>query len=196
MAFPPYLNVATGQPAVPTPVSQPATPVYMQGTPAPQQFNMATPYYASNYNTPIDGVDYNQRLSDSLEYFMDPNSAYIQNARQRGLETAAVRGGVNSSIAAGASERAAIEAALPMAQASTGMQAGRDQAKLAEWAAANNFNRELFAQPFTSSMDMLKRFTDASLQDPELYSPSVISGYTNFFNQQMNDMLRRYFGGG
>lgn len=196
MASPPYTNATPGLPVAPTPVTQPTAPAYMQRTLAPQQFNMATPYYAPNYNTPIDGVNYDQRMSDSLEYFMDPNSAYIQNARQRGMETAAVRGGVNSSIAAGASERAALDAAMPMAQASVGMQAGLDQAKLAEWAATNSFNRELFAQPFTSSMDMLKRFTDASLQDPELYSPSVISGYTNFFNQQMNDMLSRYFGGG
>ena len=196
MASPPYTNATPGLPSVPTPVAQPAAPAYMRTTLAPQQFSMATPYYAPNYNTPIDGVNYDQRMSDSLEHFMDPNSAYIQNARQRGMETAAVRGGVNSSIAAGASERAALDAAMPMAQASVGMQAGLDQAKLAEWAATNSFNRELFAQPFTSSMDMLKRFTDASLQDPELYSPSVISGYTNFFNQQMNDMLSRYFGGG
>ncbi|MEM4546779.1 MAG: hypothetical protein QW328_08485, partial [Nitrososphaerota archaeon] len=43
------------------------------------------------------------------------NNPYIQNARQRGVEYAARRGGVNTSIAAGASERAAIEAALPIA---------------------------------------------------------------------------------
>lgn len=195
MANPPYTNATPGLPVVPTPVTQPAAPAYMQTTLAPQQFSMATPSYGANYNTPIDDVNYDQRMSNSLEYFMDPNSAYIQNARQRGMETAAVRGGINSSIAAGASERAALDAALPMAQASVGMQAGREQARLAEWAATNSFNRELFAQPFTSSMDMLKRFTDASLQDPELYSPSVISGYTNFFNQQMNDTLKRYFGG-
>lgn len=200
MASPPYTNATPGLPATPTPVAQPAAPPYMQSTLAPQQFNMATPYYAPNYNMPTEDVNYDRMLSNSLEYFMDPNSAYIQNARQRGMETAAVRGGVNSSIAAGASERAALDAALPLTQASTGMQAGlqagREQVRLAEWAATNSFNRELFAQPFTSSMDMLKRFTDASLQDPELYSPSVISGYTNFFNQQMNDMLSRYFGGG
>lgn len=196
MANPPYTNATPGLPAAPqpaAPVAQP--PAYMQSTLPLEQFTMAMPGYQGSYATPVDGVNYDQRLGNSLDYFMNPNSAYIQQARQRGMENAAVRGGVNSSIAAGASERAAMEAAVPLAQASAGMQAGIDQAKLAEWAAQQGFNRELYSIPFTSSMNMLQKFTDAGLQDPELYSPSVISGFTNFFNQQMNDMLKSYFGG-
>ena len=45
------------------------------------------------------------------------DSAYLQNARQRGLQSAQRRGMGNSSISAGASERSAIEAGLPIAQA-------------------------------------------------------------------------------
>ena len=196
MANPPYINATPGLPAAPqpaAPVAQP--PAYMQRTLPLEQFTMAMPGYQGSFTTPLDDVNYNQRLGGSLEYFMDPNSAYIQNARQRGMEQAAVRGGVNSSIAAGASERAALDAAVPLAQSSAGMQAGVDQAKLNEWAAQQGFTRELYSMPFTSSMNMLQKFTEAGLQDPELYSPSVISGFTNFFNQQMNDMLKSYFGG-
>lgn len=185
------------------PVGQPqqlgrpaGTPSYMGGTLPAQQFQMPVPGgLPSTGPMPLDGVDYNTRVSQSLEHFMDPNSAYIQNARQRGAEQAAVRGGVNSSIAAGASERAALEAAMPLAQTAAGMQAGVDQARLNEWAAQQGFRRELYMRPFASSMNMLERVTEMGLQDPELYSPSVISGYSNFFNQQMGDMMRRYFGG-
>lgn len=199
MANPPYTNATPGLPVPPQPVAAPAqaqAPAYMQNTLPLEQFTMATPGYQGSFTTPLDGVNYNQRMDNSLEYFMDPNSAYIQNARQRGMEQAAIRGGINSSIAAGASERAALDAATPLAQAAAGMQAGVDQAKLNEWAAQQGFNRELYSMPFTSSMNMLQKFTEAGMQDPELYSPSVISGFTNFFNQQMNDMLKSYFGRG
>lgn len=56
------------------------------------------------------------QVMGSLESVIGSNSPYIQNARRRGLETAATRGGINSSIAAGSSERAAIEAAQPLVQ--------------------------------------------------------------------------------
>lgn len=182
---------------------QPAgTPSYMAGTLPAQNFQMPMAGGMPNAGMgamPVANTDYNTQLSQSLEHFMDPNSAYIQNARQRGAEQAAVRGGVNSSIAAGASERAALEAAMPLAQTATGMSAGQQgmmqQARLSEWAEQQGFNRELYMRPFASSVDMLGRVTEMGLQDPELYSPSVISGYSNFFNQQMGDMMRRYFGG-
>lgn len=45
----------------------------------------------------------------------DPNSAYMKNARTQGMELANKRGLLNSSIAAGNSQRAAIEAAAPIA---------------------------------------------------------------------------------
>lgn len=192
MALSNLFNTGAAQPVS----TAPQAPAYMQGTLPAQSFAMPQlPGYNSGA-TPLDGVDYNNRLSGSLDHFMDPNSALIQQARQRGMEVAATRGGINSSIAAGASERAALDSAVPLAQAAAGMQAGVDQVKLQDWASQQGFNRELYSMPFTSSMGMLQRVTDMSLQDPELYSPSVISGYTNFFNQQMGDMMRRYFGGG
>lgn len=57
----------------------------------------------------------------------DPNSAYMNQARLSGINTANQRGLLNSSIAAGNSEAAAIQAALPIAQgdanAAQGLQA-------------------------------------------------------------------------
>jgi hypothetical protein len=41
---------------------------------------------------------------------------------------------------------------------------------------------------------MLESVTAAGLKDPQLYTPSVISGFSNFFNQNMNDILGSYFG--
>lgn len=180
-------------PILPGQQPQPAQPA--PGTLPSQQFQMAAPSLGGSTPMPFANFDYNTMLQSSLERFMDPNSAYLQNARQRGVELAATRGGVNSSIAAGASERAALEAAVPLAQTAVGMQAGAQQAQIQDWMAQQGFNRELAAAPFTNSMNMLNRVTEMGMQDPELYTPSVVSGFTNFFNQQMNDMISRYFSG-
>lgn len=178
-------------PAVPLPVGA-ATQV--GGGLVPPSLPMAAPAVAGATSPmPFANFDYNAMMQSSLERFMDPNSAYIQNARQRGAEQAAVRGGINSSIAAGASERAALEAAAPLAQTAVGMQAGAQQAQIQNWLQQQGFNRELAAAPFQNSMAMLGRITELGMTDPELYTPSVVSGFTNFFNQNMNDMLSRYF---
>ena len=183
-------------PAIPGQPGQPvAAPAAAPVTLPTQQFSMSMPSFNVGTPMPFANYDYNAMLQGSLEQFMDPNSAYIQNARQRGMEQAATRGGVNSSIAAGAAERAALEAATPLAQTAVGMQAGAQQAQIQDWMAQQGFNRELAAMPFTSSMQMLGRVTELAMQDPELYTPSVVSGFTNFFNQNMNDMISRYFGG-
>jgi hypothetical protein len=170
--------------------------------PAPQQPSYMTNGVTTPSITPTQapfpfgsGNSYESELQSSLDYFMNPNSQLMQQAAQRGMEVAATRGGVNSSIAAGASQRAAMEQAVPLAQSAAAVRVGERQALIQDWAAQQGFNRELAAMPFTSSMNMLQQVTQYSLQDPQLYTPGVISGYTNFFNQQMNDMMQRYFGG-
>lgn len=55
--------------------------------------------------------------SDNLNQLTQSDSLYMQQAKQQGLNTAASRGLINSSIAAGASQQAAINAAAPIAQA-------------------------------------------------------------------------------
>lgn len=138
-------------------------------------------------------------VQSSLDAFLNPNSQYMQQARQEGLNLAAQRGGINSSIAAGASQRAALETAMPLAQQSLSIQQQRENALTEDWLGRMNFSRQLEGQlitaPLSSSMDMMGQLTQYALQDPELYTPSVMSGFTNFFNQNMNDMLSRYFGG-
>lgn len=138
-----------------------------------------------------------QMVQSSLEYFLNPNSSYIQNARQRGVEYAASRGGLNSSIAAGASERAAMEAVQPLIGASLDMQGKRDMLIGQNWLDQQNFNREIQGQlatlPVINAFNMLEMVTATALQDPALYGPDVISGYSNFFSQNMKDIMSTYF---
>ena len=156
----------------------------------PVQQNMYDPNRLTPASTMVQG---------NLESMLNPNSAYIKNARQRGMETAATRGGINSSIAAGASERAAIEAAAPLAQQATNIDQNREQILADEWMTNNNFNRAMLGQysqsTFNTSLDMLKMMQQYAMEDPELYTPEVMSGMSNFFNRSMNDQLGKYFNG-
>ena len=141
----------------------------------------------------------NEVVSSSLESMLNPNSQYIQNARRRGVEQAVTRGGINSSIAAGSAERAAIEAAAPLAQQAVNIQQTREGVNADNWAASQNFNRAFLGQlgqtSFNSSIGMLEMMQKYAMEDPELYTPEVTSGFSNFFQRNMNDILGRYFKG-
>ena len=148
----------------------------------------ATKTYGQNLQNPNDIV------KGTLESFLDPNSSYIQNARQRGMEVAATRGGVNSSIAAGASERAAIDAAAPLATQSLEIQGARENLNAQNWMNQQDFSRALTGQQFGNTSSMLNFLMQAGIDDPELFTPEVISGYSNFFENNMRDILGKYFG--
>lgn len=209
-----------------------------------------SPTYLGTKNDLLNPVSGSQQVSRSLQEFLNPNSDYMRNAAQRGVEMAAARGGVNSSIAAGSSQRAALEAVQPFVQQAVDVDqqkyqlmaqdylaqqgyafqdqlAGKQnalQAALAQyqgglqtslaqyqgglsmalaqqaantesWLSQQNFGRALFGQTFSNSLGMLNSIQQYALDDPELYTPEVMSGYTNFFQQNMNDLLSRYFGG-
>ncbi len=60
-------------------------------------------------------VDDNELSSNRLNEITNRGGLYMENAARRGLETANRRGLLNSSIASGAAERSALEAATPLA---------------------------------------------------------------------------------
>ena len=61
-------------------------------------------------------IDPEGTVAGQLESLLDSDSAYMTNAKRRADEKAASLGLLGSSMAVGASERAAIESALPIAQ--------------------------------------------------------------------------------
>ena len=156
------------------------------------QLTSAQPGYNPNVNP--SGVS---TIQGALAGMTDPNSAYMRNAAQQGKQLAAQRGGINSSIAAGAAQRSALEAAAPLAQQAVAIDQTREGRLADEWASTQNFNRAMLGQysqsAFSNSLNMLNMVQQMGMQDPELYTPEVLSGYTNFFQKNMNDMLKRYF---
>ena len=144
---------------------------------------------------PMNRVNGTQQTMNSLDQVLSSGSPYIENARRRGLETAAARGGINSSIAAGASERAAMEGAMPLVQQGLQIDAAERNVQYDNWLSQQNFGRALVGQAFNNSSSMLGTIQEYALADPELYTPDVVSGYTNFFQNNMDQILKRYFGG-
>lgn len=73
-------------------------------------------YSSSNFATP-NTAGYNSPMArDQLAFMLNQNTPYMQAANNAGLQTAASRGLLNSSLAAEASQKAMVEAAGPIAQ--------------------------------------------------------------------------------
>lgn len=213
-----------GGPNVPSP-TQPR-PLYPEGpnmgipggpgsgqTPPGGQTPLPQPGY------PYLGLDFmrevtpNELVANQLDTLLGSNSPYMQNARQRGLEYANSRGNLNGSMAAGASQRAALEAALPIAQSDADVyrqaNAGnfeslsqlrqmRVAGDIENWLNSESYNRDfngrLAMLPIQSSIDMLAYLAQRAYEDPAVYTPDVMSGFANFFNGNMFDILNRFYG--
>jgi hypothetical protein len=74
----------------------------------------------------------------------------------------------------------------------------RTAADLDNWLSSENFTRDfngrLATMSIQSSQDMLTYITQRALEDPAVYTPDVISGFNNFFNLNMKDMFRNFYG--
>lgn len=68
-----------------------------------------------------------QIVNNTMAGILNPSNPYIESARRAGLEQVAARGGLNSSIGAGAAQRAAIDSAMPMFQQAMGLTGQREQ---------------------------------------------------------------------
>jgi len=218
---PPVAPPAPTQPSYPTPT--PAAPTPAPVVPAPVAQPAATtaaPATAPNSFAPINTVQ------DMLTMFTDPNSAYMQQVANRASQQANSRGLLNSSIAVGNAQAAAIEAAQPFVQEAMGLQRQRegfafeggqnaldrahqtqtqfDQAGLQDWLAGNawtrDFNGALSLMPIQSTSQMLSAIMAAGLENPQVFTPSVMSGLSTFFGQNwmttMRSLFPNAFGGG
>ena len=208
------------------PITPPPAPTPAPVTAPPMSTGLPATPVAGNPSAPPAtpgslGLDFmrqvtpNELVANQLNGLLSGNSPYIKNARLRGAEYAASRGNINSSIGAGASQRAALEAAMPIAESDAGVyrdaNAGnfaalnelrkmRTAADLDNWLSSESYNRDFNGRlamiPINSGADMLAYITQRALEDPAVYTPDVISGFNNFFNLNMKDMFKNFFGGG
>lgn len=201
---------------------------------------------------PTPRTDANQLVLDSIDKLTNSGSSYMRDAARRGTELAAARGLGNSSIAAGASQRSAVQAATPFIQQAVGLQGQRegedaqvrlnainqalqlsgqreqnlftkgqqdqqlafqgqqnqidrdfreklqsDSVKQQDWLSDRNFTREFNAQlstlPIKSAFEMQSLLQKYAVDNPEVYTKEVVSGMTNFFQNNLMQMLNTYF---
>lgn len=233
----PQMSTNTPPVQAPTapPMSQPLPPLELPAINGQQFVATPTGTGVGNGTAPVDVV--NQMMSTLL----DSNSRYIQDARLRGQEFANERGLLNSSIAAGASEREAIQGAYPLLAQAMGLHGQREQqlfqgqqsqldrvqgvnnallgsqlqerqamldsnlrqrlnqdtALQQDWLNSRDFSRQFNARismmPINNAMDFTRMLSQYALDEPEVYTPQVISGMTNFLTQNMFSILREYF---
>lgn len=88
-----------------------------------------------------------ETVSGQLNTLLAEDSPYIQSARNKALETGNARGLLNSSMVAGSGERAAIDAAAPIAAQDASTYA-------ASGLSAQNANQDLTATGYKSALDL------------------------------------------
>lgn len=272
-------RINTTNAAVPSPMAtQATTPTPFTATavgqPVPQQTAQSTaaqPFATSTMGNQQMGMYTNTGDAASvplgyLDQILNQENALLRNARTSGLELAASRGLQNSSIAAGAAQRAALDYAMPvlgMAQDTFNQREHRawqggeaaldrqftreereavqqwqsDESQLTrdqqitmanlqeemaraqrEWTAQQNqldrdqqltmaevqnwlaneaftreFNAQLAAMPINNTSNLLNFIAQQAITNPEIFTPDIVSGMSEFFATNAMDVLSRYF---
>jgi hypothetical protein len=145
----------------------------------PQGMSLSTPTNEQNWQQSADNMMKTQDL------VLNSDNPYIQNARQMGLEHASKRGLLNSSIAAGNSQRGAIEASQGIVNRIY------DRTN-----SLNDFYNSAKLLPLQSALSFSDNFAMMAAQEPDVYTPSYINGMTNFFMSNMQNVMSNFFGEG
>lgn len=131
---------------------------------------------------------------DRLNNMLSGNSAYMRNARREGLDRAAERGGLNSSIAAGLSQREAIRAAAPIAQADAGFTQNRFMAgynaQLEDTLAGNQMGRTMTRDSLLADLDSRRINQEADLQGQRDVRLSNLSRIERQFDATLTEQAR------
>jgi hypothetical protein len=125
------LETAVGTPTQPLPPVPPATQPVQLSSAATAGAVTQMPGPAAPLPLDPRATEYeNDSVVEALNAIIDQDSDYMKLARTAGLQTANRRGLLNTSIAAGTSQAAAIAAAAPLAQQEAGQRASRNLARI------------------------------------------------------------------
>lgn len=204
------------------PYPETGTPPTTPGTTPPGLAGISNPVpgtTAGNPYAPPSSFSPNNVVQDNLAMLLNSNSPYMRNAQQRGLEQAASRGLLNSSMAAGSAQRSAIEAANPILNQIMGLTSQREgqahqssenhrdrqfqaefaqmNSQLQDWMSNNDFNRnfngQLALMPIASAADMWSSLMNLAAEDPTVFTPDVLAGYQDFFQTGFQEYISRFF---
>lgn len=154
-------------------------------------------YNPTNITTPTNwNVSGNQTVAGNMNQLTSDNSPYIQIARTKALENQNARGLLNSSMTQTASDSAAYQAALPIAQADASTYAKAagyntdqtNQANIRDADATNTAKQYAATVANNVNMSNLDATNKAQLQDLASKNQALISTNNNaasLFNQTM-----------
>lgn len=127
----------------------------------------------------VDGAS--ETVAGNMKSMLDEGSPYIQAARERAKGQANARGLLNSTMAASAGEAAAIDAAMPIAQADAGI-----------YGKASDYNTALTNQARLQNVDTANKFTQQKIDadNQKVMQQADISQRTSL--AKMQDDLERY----
>lgn len=205
---------STGSQPLGTPFAEPVN-ILPKPTPGVPQPAPTSPQGAEGVGMYTPVADEASIVNNYLNQLIGADSALMRNARTLGIEHAAARGLQNSSIAAGNAQRAALDAALPLAQQALDMFNQRENrqwtssenrldrqqqltmAEVQNWLNNESFMRDFNAQlalaPVANTFQLLQMIMKQAVDQPDVYTPDVVSGFSEFFNTNMLDILARYF---
>lgn len=205
---------STGSQPLGTPFAEPVN-ILPKPTPGVPQPAPTSPQGAEGVGMYTPVADEASIVNNYLSQLIGADSPLMRNARTLGIEHAAARGLQNSSIAAGNAQRAALDAALPLAQQAVDMFNQRENrqwtssenrldrqqqltmAEVQNWLNNESFMRDFNAQlalaPVANTFQLLQMIMKQAVDQPDVYTPDVVSGFSEFFNTNMLDILARYF---
>lgn len=129
---------------------------------------------------------------------LNSDSQYMQNAKQTGLELASKRGLLNSGLAVGNAQKAAIEASTPLTNQAIGLYSRERDYQMQDWLSNESVKRDanftLAALPIRSAYDMMSGLMQGAANNPEVYTPAYMNSMSNFFMTNMHNVLNNFFG--
>jgi hypothetical protein len=178
------------KPATTTP-AQPAVPAFTPPAPTPTPAGPSMTPPPSNYQLPGAPTPEDASVETRLSGLLASDSPYIRAARLAGERQANARGLLNSSIAAGNSEAAAIAAAAPIASQDAAQIAQRNQTNLESW---NQLRNATTVQQLTDNAAWQRQaaqLTNAldlqGMSDTSAMSRLIAQGNIQAAIQQMQD---------
>lgn len=162
----------------------------------------AAPTASASKTGPLAGINTGQinpndptNAASQLDAITNANSPYIQLAKQQGLLSAAGRGLENSSLASGASEAAAVQAAAPLAEqnAGTASQGMLQEAQLGTQASEFNASQANANQQLNAQMQTQQTQFNASQQQQAAATNSAAQNAMTQQTQQLNEQINQQY---
>lgn len=149
---------------------------------APNPFQVADPNQAVN------------SVQSNLENILGSGNAYMTNANRRGLETAASRGLLNSSVAAGAAQRSAIEASMPILAQTMNLQGQREGQQFTQGESAldryNQLKQQANQLNTTTQQNEFNRNFQGTQADADRQQAMRLQREQNAFTGEQNQLNR------